>query len=118
MMSRLLAWLFLAPLSVLAIVFCVANRHLVTVRLDPLPWELPLPLFAIVFVSLAVGVLIGGWGTWFRSGKHRKRAREATRKADDLERELDRSRRDGSRAAGTEAPLALPTPSSSHDRAA
>lgn len=120
MLSRLLTWLILAPLSILAIVFCIANRHLVTVRLDPLPWELPVPLFAIVFVSLAVGVLIGGWGTWFKSGKHRKRAREASRQVGELEREIERSRRDGKSGQASAGPgrPALPGPAGSGNRAA
>ena len=65
-MRRFFTALVLIPLGLLFIVFAVANRHLVTVSLDP-------------FNSIAVailGVAAGGSATWFRQRHWRRAARQ------------------------------------------
>lgn len=106
-MSRLLAILIGLPLSILAVALAVANRKPVTLSLDPFSPDAPalsvtLPLFAIVFAALIVGVAAGGLVTWLRQGRFRKEARRARR-------ELDRvaAARPAERASGG---LSLPAP--------
>jgi uncharacterized integral membrane protein len=57
---RLLGWIVLAPLALMAVAFAVANRAPVVVSLDPLPLRLDLPLYLVVFLALAVGLILGG----------------------------------------------------------
>jgi uncharacterized integral membrane protein len=69
-MRRAFAWIVLAPIAVLALVFAVANRQLVTISVDPFSVEAPayavqVPVFLVMFISLIVGVLIGGTAVWF-----------------------------------------------------
>jgi hypothetical protein len=62
------------------IALAVANRHSVTISLDPFASNDPvasvtLPLFALVFMLLIVGVFVGGTVTWLRHGRWRWVAR-------------------------------------------
>ncbi|MCW2315823.1 Protein of unknown function [Rhodoblastus acidophilus] len=85
-MRAVLRFLILAPFAVLLLGFSLANRSPVPVSTDPfnLP-DLPLPTFAVplyllVVGAMMVGVVLGGSSTWVRQGRHRKAAREASRK--------------------------------------
>ena len=84
-MGRFLTLLIGLPLSILAVALAVANRKPVTLSLDPFNPEAPalavsLPLFAVVFGALIVGVIAGGTVVWVRQGRARREAR-AARKA-------------------------------------
>lgn len=106
-MGRLLSILIGLPLSILAVALAVANRKPVTVSLDPFAPDTPalsvtLPLFAVVFAALIVGVIAGGVVTWARQGRFRREARAARRelkKASSAPAEASRS-----------AALGLPAP--------
>jgi uncharacterized integral membrane protein len=76
LLRRILTAIVVIPLALILIVFAVANRRGVTVSLDPFASNEPavsltLPLFALMFVVLIVGVLIGGAATWLRQGRFR-----------------------------------------------
>ncbi len=80
MIRRTVQILVVVPLAVVIVVFSVANRHPVTVSLDPFGGPEPalsvsLPLFLIILGTLFAGVVIGGAAAWFSQGKWRKRAR-------------------------------------------
>jgi uncharacterized integral membrane protein len=77
---KLLRWIILPPVIVLAMAIAIANRGAVTFSLDPFDRAAPalsfdLPLFAIILVSVLLGILIGGMGAW--SQARRKRAAKA-----------------------------------------
>lgn len=82
-MKRVLQWLVFVPLAVVGIAFAVANRQIVEVNFDPFatrPSEqiaVQAPLFIVLIVALAFGVLVGGVFTWFSQGKHRRAQRQA-----------------------------------------
>jgi uncharacterized integral membrane protein len=81
-MKSLLNWILFLPLAVLIVVFAVINRQSVNVVLDPFGSDVPglrfeAPLFAVMFLSLALGVLVGGVVTWIRQGRHRRALRDA-----------------------------------------
>lgn len=83
-MSRFLSILIGLPLSILAVALAVANRRPVTLSLDPFSPDAPalsvtLPLFAIIFAAVIVGVIAGGIVTWARQGRYRREARAARR---------------------------------------
>jgi uncharacterized integral membrane protein len=91
---KIIAAVILVPLAVVIIAFAVANRHVVTVSLDPFSAEHPaasltLPLFALVVVLLVVGVLIGGMAAWLRQAKWRRTARRLEREIADLHIEIE-----------------------------
>jgi uncharacterized integral membrane protein len=90
-MRRLLRWLLLVPIAILLVLFSVANRAPVTLSFDPFSREAPalavsLPLFVMLMVVLALGVLIGGTaaGIGRLRWRWRWRARQAEREASRL----------------------------------
>lgn len=81
-LAKLVSWLLLAPLALLMIAFAVANRAPVEVRLDPLPFTVEAPLFALAYVCVFIGLLVGGFAAWLAAGRRRRaaRAREVARR--------------------------------------
>ena len=80
-MRKFLLGLVLIPLGLLFVIFAVANRHLVTVSLDPFNASDPsigftLPLFVVIIVMAILGVVAGGFATWFRQRHWRRAARQ------------------------------------------
>ncbi len=80
-MRKFLTGLVLIPVGLILIVFAVANRHLVTVSLDPFSASDPsvgftLPLFVVIILVAILGVVAGGAATWFRQRRWRRAARQ------------------------------------------
>ena len=115
---RYLYWLFLLVLAAPAVVFALSNQETVIVQIWPLPFEIPIVTYLLVFIPFLIGFLVGGVVAWFGAG--RKRTRNARRKADEAERKVrqleqelsvarseqsrpDQSRPDQSRADQTRA---------------
>lgn len=99
-MKGFLKLLVLLPLAALATIFAVINRDVVLVTFDPLDWTglgqaVSIPLFLVIFVALAVGVILGGSAVWLAQGRHRKAARSSARDAARQREELERLRGDG-----------------------
>jgi len=74
------------PLAAVIVAFAVANRQTVTVSFDPFSSTSPayaatLPLFAVIFVVLILGVVVGGVAAWIRQGKWRRAARRLCQSA-------------------------------------
>lgn len=87
-MARVLSILIGLPVAVLIIALAVANRRDVLVSLDPFSPNAPVlaanvPLYAVIFGALIVGVVLGGAVTWVRQGRFRKEARRARREQKD-----------------------------------
>jgi uncharacterized integral membrane protein len=96
-MRRFFAWLIGLPVAVLLILLSVANRTPVRLSLDPFSGETPaysveLPLFAIIFVSLVAGLVIGGVASWFSQARLRRDARRTRNEATVLRAESERLR--------------------------
>src|SRR6266850_4315317 len=80
-MRKFLTAVVLIPLGLLFVVFAVANRHMVTVSLDPFNSADPsvgftLPLFVVIIAVAIAGVVAGGSATWFRQRRWRRAARQ------------------------------------------
>jgi uncharacterized integral membrane protein len=80
LLRKILTAIVVVPLALVMIALAVANRHSVTISLDPFAGNEPavavtLPLFALIFLLLIVGVVIGGGATWLRHGRWRWMAR-------------------------------------------
>ncbi|GJE26365.1 lipopolysaccharide assembly protein LapA domain-containing protein [Methylobacterium organophilum] len=90
-MIRFLKSLILLPIAIVVVLLAVANRQIVTISADPFSPEpvfaLAVPLYAVLFAAVALGILVGGIGSWFGQGTTRRRARYHRREADRLERE-------------------------------
>ncbi|MFN0265282.1 LapA family protein [Tepidamorphus sp. 3E244] len=109
MLRKLFSLLILLPLAILLVAFTVANRHMVKVALDPFSPANPaigyeLPLYAVIFASLCVGVIAGGMATWFGQGRWRKEARDKRTEAARARREAESLRRDADRHDALPAP--------------
>jgi uncharacterized integral membrane protein len=95
---KIVTAIVVVPLAAIIIAFAVANRQLVTVSFDPFSSVSPayattLPLFAIVFVVLILGVLVGGIAAWIRQSKWRRIARRREAEVHALQTELETIRR-------------------------
>ena len=79
--KRLLGWLMLAPIALLALALAVANRTPVAVTWNPLvvgdkSTTLEIPLFAIAFSTFALGVIAGGLVVWMAQGRWRRATKQ------------------------------------------
>lgn len=114
MIGRILNWLIVVPVAIVAIVLAVANRAPVSLSLDPIPGAAPLltvppvPLYAIIFGAMIIGVILGGVAVWMAQGEYRKRLRRAEASLARAETEAERLRADLAKAGGTSAGAAVP----------
>jgi uncharacterized integral membrane protein len=113
---KIVTAIIVVPLVTVIVAFAVANRQAVTVSFDPFSSVNPayaatLPLFAIVFVVLILGVLVGGIAAWLRQGKWRRSARRLDGEVRALHDEMDTIRRrfgTPEQTAGPPEPSPLP----------
>jgi uncharacterized integral membrane protein len=93
-MRKLVTALILVPLSIVIVMFAVANRETITIAFDPFDTKNPAlalqaPLYVMIFMLVGVGVLAGGVAAWLKQHKWRVRARRAEAEARDLRARLD-----------------------------
>ena len=96
-MKNFLKALILVPLGLIAILFAVANREIITVSFDPFNSEAPAfalsaPLFLAIILMVMLGVLIGGIATWLTQTHVRSALRQARAENDGLRRDLQETR--------------------------
>lgn len=103
---RLIGWLLALPVSLLAMVFAVANRHALRLELWPLPWSLEVPVYLAVLGPLVLGLILGGTIAWIAGHGARAAARHHRRRAESLERQLAAA----GAAEAVPAPAQLPPP--------
>ncbi len=95
-MMRFVKLLFLVLLALPATALLVANRHDVTVYLDPFAGPAPegtqitVQLFVVIGVAIMVGVIFGSVATYLEQGKYRRGARRARREVVSLRAEVAR----------------------------
>jgi uncharacterized integral membrane protein len=89
MLRRFVSILIFVPLAIILVALAVANRSAVAFTIDAfnpgsasLTW--PVPLFALLFIALAAGLLIGSFATWLAQGRHRRAARQGRAEAERL----------------------------------
>ena len=91
---------FWAVIGVCLIIVGLANRGLVTVRAMPealgnllgISPDIDLPLFVVIFLGVAAGLLIGFFWEWLREHRFRSEARVKGREVVQLRREMDKMR--------------------------
>lgn len=97
---RYIWYTFLALLAIVLVTVALANAELVTLRLLPatmagflgLSWQITLPLFLVVFLGIAAGLLIGFVWEWWREHGYRAEMRAEKRRRERLEREVSQMR--------------------------
>lgn len=100
---RYLSWIVTLPIALVAVLFAVSNRDVVTWALWPLPFTLEAPLYLATLVALLAGFLAGGFVVWNAQRRHRRRARREADRVLFLEREVKEAQ---ARAAAAEKRLA------------
>ncbi len=99
-MKRLVTLLVLVPIGIIIVALAVANRQSVTLNVPPDVGGAPfysqsIPVYALIFIALLVGMVIGSFATWVKQGKHRKQARvqkvEATKAVFEAEKQKERA---------------------------
>jgi uncharacterized integral membrane protein len=98
MLRKIVTAIIVVPLAAVIIAFAVANRQIITVSFDPFSSTAPayaatLPLFAVIFAVLILGVLIGGIAAWLRQSKWRRAARKLEAELRALQAEQETVRR-------------------------
>lgn len=96
-MRKFISSVILIPLAAILIAFAVANRHFVTVSVDPFnsadrALSVSIPLFALIIAAGIAGVLAGGCATWLEQGYWRRAARRHEADARELRAELGKLR--------------------------
>jgi len=85
---RLINWILLSPLILIAISFAVSNREAVDLTLWPLPFSVSMPLVLFGFIMILIGFLAGGCASWFAGQNKRKQARDTRKKASELDKKV------------------------------
>jgi len=96
-MATLLRLLIVLPVGLVLLLLALANRGPVTLAIDPLMtgaplYAVPLPVFAALLGAVMVGVVLGGFATWFAQGRYRRAARQLRRENQRLASEEKRLR--------------------------
>jgi uncharacterized membrane protein YciS (DUF1049 family) len=105
-MHNFIRWVVGLPIAAVVIAFAIANRQRTIVSFDPFNRDNPLmsvemPLWALFFLGLIVGVFTGWIACWVAQGKWRRSAKEARR-------ELARAHSDLAQTAETKTSLPAP----------
>lgn len=78
---KLLSWLITLPLALVTVFLAIANRHHVSLNLDPFNQENPalaldMPLIFVILAAIFLGLVVGASAVWVGQGRHRKTARQ------------------------------------------
>lgn len=81
MMHRIFTVIVVVPIAIVLIAISVANRAPTIFTLDPFnpgnpALSIQVPLFVLLLLTLALGLIAGSALTWFKQHKYRKAARE------------------------------------------
>ncbi|MCB8839607.1 lipopolysaccharide assembly protein LapA domain-containing protein [Aurantimonas sp. VKM B-3413] len=93
MIAKILSFIILVPIAIILVVFCVANRELVPVSLDPIgtmpQFAFQAPLFILLMGSVILGIVLGGLGTWFTQAHYRRKSWKRKYEVERLRREAE-----------------------------
>jgi len=74
--SKLVYWIFALALMAMAVVIAVSNRAVVALSFEPLPFNLSAPLYAVIFSSISIGLVVGAIAGVWSSGRRWRRKRK------------------------------------------
>ncbi len=109
MFNRFVLIVVFVPLAIILVALAVANRGPASFTVDPFnpgnpALTLQLPLFVLLFGTLALGLIVGSAATWLRQGHYRKLARQRSQEAELLRQAAARAET----SAGGQHLVALP----------
>jgi uncharacterized integral membrane protein len=87
-MIRMAKYVVLGVIALVLLLFAFANREIVSVSFDPFgsrdnaALAITAPMFAVVIVFAALGVVAGAFATWLSQGRHRRASRQNRAEAD------------------------------------
>ena len=87
---KLINTLIAAVVALLVILFAVSNRAATVVEIWPFPYQLSLPLYAVILLAALVGFIAGVVGAWLSGSERRRETRRLRRQVRDLEQSLAR----------------------------
>jgi len=93
---RILRMAFLGLLALVLVIMALANRQIVTVRIFPPnfdayvggSWAASMPLFLIILLAMALGMMLGLVWEWLRESQLRAESTRRARDIAELEREV------------------------------
>ena len=114
-LGRILKWIVLLPVLLVALLLAVANTDLVSIHLDPFDSNDPaltaeLALYQLVFMVFALGALVGGFVVWVNQHKYRRGARQSGETAALWQARAERAER----GAGTARSALISGPAGEH----
>lgn len=80
--------IIIAIVGITLIAFALSNRTQITLSLFPLPFEIDISVFLLIFLVLIIGVLMGGSVILSYAFSCRRKVREETMRAIALEQEV------------------------------
>ena len=112
---KTIRYAFWAIVGLCLILVGLANRGMVTLRAMPEPMakllgmspDISLPLFVVIFIGVAAGLMIGFLWEWVREHRVRSEARVKSREVEKLRREVDQLRGAAAGAKSDDDVLAL-----------
>jgi putative membrane protein len=76
--------------ALLIVLFAVSNRAPAVVEIWPFPYQLALPLYAVILLTALVGFIAGLVASWLAGAAKRREMRRLRRQVKDLEESLAR----------------------------
>ena len=77
-------------MALLIVLFAVSNRAPAVVEIWPFPYELALPLYAVILLTVLVGFIAGLVASWLAGAAKRREIKRLRRQVRDLEESLAR----------------------------
>ena len=93
-MLTFIKYLIYLLVAAVLVAFSVPNHEFVKISLDPLStldaaaFSFQAPMYVIIFVSVAVGVFVGGVSVWFGQGRYRRSTRKFRSETNKLKADL------------------------------
>ena len=87
---KLINTIIAAVVALLIVLFAVSNRAPAVVEIWPFPYELALPLYAVILLTVLVGFIAGLVASWLAGAAKRREIKRLRRQVRDLEESLAR----------------------------
>jgi len=87
---KLINTIIAIAVALLIVLFAVSNRAPAVVEIWPFPYQLALPLYAVILLTALVGFIAGLVASWLAGAAQRRETRRLRRQVRDLEESLAR----------------------------
>ena len=87
---KLINTIIAAVVALLIVLFAVSNRAPAVVEVWPFPYQLALPLYAVILLTVLMGFIAGIIASWLSNAGKRRETKRLRRQVRDLEESLAR----------------------------